>query len=180
MKKLKNFYRITWPISTKLSTKHPWVKRIQVCSDEGPGPFPKGDTYKIAKIHWQNLKIFFCRTIWSISTKLVILGLKDLKVLQIRTILIVKKEMSGFRLFKSTLWYNHSFEQMCLLIWTGFSGEWSGPWASCLSSNQKLSVTYSGCLSFNWWKHFKVSPGTLDQFQLSVAKIYPGWRLCLF
>ena len=43
-------------------TKHPWIKGIQVCSDEGPRPFPGRDNYEIAKIHWWNLKIFFSRT----------------------------------------------------------------------------------------------------------------------
>ena len=37
-------------------------------SNEGPRPFPRGDNYEIAKIHWQNLKIFFSRTTWPIST----------------------------------------------------------------------------------------------------------------
>ena len=27
-------------------TKHPWVKGIQVCSNEGPHPFPRGDNYE--------------------------------------------------------------------------------------------------------------------------------------
>ena len=35
---------------------HPWVKGIQICSNEGPLPFPRGDNYEIAKIHWQNFK----------------------------------------------------------------------------------------------------------------------------
>ena len=58
------FSRTTGPISTilisrhdisfKLGTKHVWVMGIQVCSNEGPRPFPRGDNYKIAKIHWQN------------------------------------------------------------------------------------------------------------------------------
>ena len=51
---LKIFSRTTGPISTKLGTKHPWVKEIQVCSNEGPRPFPRGDNYEIAKIHWRN------------------------------------------------------------------------------------------------------------------------------
>ncbi|XP_078310887.1 uncharacterized protein LOC144617670 isoform X1 [Crassostrea virginica] len=34
-------YQTTGPISTKLGTKHPWVMRIQVCSNEGPHPFPR-------------------------------------------------------------------------------------------------------------------------------------------
>ena len=30
--------------------KHPWVKGIQVCSNEGPQPLTRGDNYEIAKI----------------------------------------------------------------------------------------------------------------------------------
>ena len=37
-----------WANSTKLVTKHPWVKGIQICSNEGPCPFLRGDDYKIA------------------------------------------------------------------------------------------------------------------------------------
>ena len=44
-----------------------WVKGIKVYLNEGPRPFPRGDNYKIAKIHWRNLKIF-SRTIGPIST----------------------------------------------------------------------------------------------------------------
>ena len=58
------------PISTKLGTTQPWVKGIQFCSNEGPCPFSRGDYFKIAKIHWQNLKIFFSWTTKPISTKL--------------------------------------------------------------------------------------------------------------
>ena len=50
----------------KLGTMHPWVKRIQVCSIEGPRPFPRGDNYEKAKT---NLTIF-SRTTEPISTKL--------------------------------------------------------------------------------------------------------------
>ena len=64
------FSRRTGPISTKLGTKHPWMKGIQVCSNERPCPFLKGNNYEIAKIHWRNLKIFFSRTTKPISTKL--------------------------------------------------------------------------------------------------------------
>ena len=64
------FSRTAGPISTKLGTKHSWVKGIQVCPNEGPRPFPRGDNYEIVKIHWQNLKIFFSRTTGSISSKL--------------------------------------------------------------------------------------------------------------
>ena len=45
--------RTTKPISTKLGTKHPWVMRTQVSSNESPQPFLRGDNYmhEIAKIH---------------------------------------------------------------------------------------------------------------------------------
>ena len=32
---------------SNLSTKHPWVKGIQFCSEEGPCPFLRGDNYEI-------------------------------------------------------------------------------------------------------------------------------------
>ena len=62
--------RTTEPISTKLNTKHFWMKGIQVSSNEGPRPFPRGGNYEIVKIHCQHLKIFFSRTAEPISTKL--------------------------------------------------------------------------------------------------------------
>ena len=48
------FSRTTGPISNKLNTMHPGVKGIQICSNEGQYPFPRGDDYEIAKIHWRN------------------------------------------------------------------------------------------------------------------------------
>ena len=57
-------------MSTKLGTKHPWVKGILLCFKKWPHPFPRGDNYEIANIHWRNLKIFFSRTNEPISTKL--------------------------------------------------------------------------------------------------------------
>ena len=41
------FSKNSGPISTKLGAKHSWVMKIQVCSNEGPHPFPSD--YKIAK-----------------------------------------------------------------------------------------------------------------------------------
>ena len=64
------FSRTTWPISTKLGTKHPWVKEIHDCESKGPRPFPREDNFKNAKIHWRNLKFFFSRTSKPIFTKL--------------------------------------------------------------------------------------------------------------
>ena len=42
------------------------MKGIQVCLNEGPSHFPRGDNYEIGKI---NFKIFFSRTTGPISTK---------------------------------------------------------------------------------------------------------------
>ena len=39
-----------WSISTKLGTKHPRVKGIQVCSNEGPRSVTSGDNSDIEKI----------------------------------------------------------------------------------------------------------------------------------
>ena len=72
------FFRTTSLISSKLCTKHPWLKGIQVCwlkgiqvySNEEPRLFPRGDNYEMAKIHEWNKKIFFSRTTGSISNKL--------------------------------------------------------------------------------------------------------------
>jgi hypothetical protein len=44
------FSRTTGPILTRLGTNHPWVEGIQVCSNEGDIPSPKGDNSKRVKI----------------------------------------------------------------------------------------------------------------------------------
>ena len=35
---------------------HPLVKGTEICSNEGPHPYPRGDNYEVAKIHWRKLK----------------------------------------------------------------------------------------------------------------------------
>ena len=45
------FIRTTGPISTKLGTKHLWVMGIQICSNEKPRPFLRGDNNERVKIH---------------------------------------------------------------------------------------------------------------------------------
>ena len=59
-----------WASLFKFGTKHPWVKGIQLYSNEGPLPFSRGDNKEIAKIHWWTLKILFSRITGPISTKL--------------------------------------------------------------------------------------------------------------
>jgi hypothetical protein len=43
---LKIFSRTTRPILTRLGTNHPWGKWIQVCSNEGDCPSPRGGNSK--------------------------------------------------------------------------------------------------------------------------------------
>ena len=86
------------------------------------------------EIHWRNLKCFSSRTTWPISTKL---GTKHSRVKGTHNFTnlehsILKKEIMGSFRSYWMLWYNHSFAEMCLLIWTGFSSGWFGSWASCL------------------------------------------------
>ena len=48
-----------------LATKHSWVKGIQVCSNEGPRPFPRGDNYEIAKNTLTKLKNLLLQNHWA-------------------------------------------------------------------------------------------------------------------
>ena len=48
----KNLFQNQNANSIKLSTNYPWVKRIQVCSNKGPGPLQRGDIYKNVKMGW--------------------------------------------------------------------------------------------------------------------------------
>ena len=49
------FFRTTGPILTKRGTKHSFVKRITICSNEGPHPFLRVNYYEITKLHCWNL-----------------------------------------------------------------------------------------------------------------------------
>ena len=64
------FSRTTGPILNRLGTNHPWVEGIQVCSNEGYSPSPRGDNSERVKMHRQFLKIFFSRTSRPNSVKL--------------------------------------------------------------------------------------------------------------
>jgi hypothetical protein len=48
---LRIFFRIIGPFLTRLGTDYPWVKGIQICSNEGDGPFPREDNSIRIKIH---------------------------------------------------------------------------------------------------------------------------------
>ena len=53
------FSSTTGPISTKLGTKYPWVKGIQVYSNEGKRHSQRGDNWEITKINWQLLQNYW-------------------------------------------------------------------------------------------------------------------------
>ena len=67
------FSRTTRPISTRYSTKHPWVIGIQVYSNEGTRLFPREDNNQIAKSiaqiknFLQNLSVSFKQTWHKVS-----------------------------------------------------------------------------------------------------------------
>ena len=123
------------------------MKRIQICFFlfERPYPFPRGDNYEIVKIQYPRLKIFLSRNIRPISFKLSTKQpwVKGISGYPIKFLSIFKMEMMGFFLSKKILhvWYNQSSEQMFLLIWTSFSGERCGTWASCYIKNLHAPTT---------------------------------------
>ena len=112
------------PVSVKLCTKHSWLKEIQVCSNEGQCPFPRWNNNTILEIHLPSLKIFF-RTIVPVSTKLGTKHpwVKGTDILEIRTIQFSRKRWWVFSSPNQCYDIFHSFAHLCLLIWTGFSGE---------------------------------------------------------
>ena len=118
-------------------------------------PLPREDNYKIAKIHWWNLKIFFSRTIRSISTKPYIKHpwVKSTLGFINKDHLIMKKGDDWFFHLQitETLWYNHSSEQICLLMWTGFFrwAMWQGIWASCFYETCIYTTDYM--YQYQYW-----------------------------
>ena len=62
------FSKTTNPISTNLGPMHPWVKGIQVCSNEGSHSFTKGGKRNRENIYWHVYKFFFSRANKPIST----------------------------------------------------------------------------------------------------------------
>jgi hypothetical protein len=48
---LKIFSRTTGPILIRLGTNYPWGEGIQVCSNEGDSPSPRGDNSERINIH---------------------------------------------------------------------------------------------------------------------------------
>ena len=91
--KFKNLLQNHWANDTK----HHWE---EVCSNEGPCPFPRGDNSEIAKIHWRNLKNSLLQKYWAnfIQTwhKASLGEGSAINFKQIRTISFLKKEILSF------------------------------------------------------------------------------------
>ena len=108
----------TEPILVKLGTKHSSVKEIQVCSEEGQCPFPRGDnTCNIeVEIHLPRLKIFF-RTTGSVSTKLGAkqTWLKGTQGFTNKDHSILKKEIVVYSSPNQCYDVFRSFAHMCLM-----------------------------------------------------------------
>jgi hypothetical protein len=56
------FSRTSRPKSIKHGTNYPLVKKIQVCSNKGPGPLQRRDNHRNVRKGWDNFKILFLRT----------------------------------------------------------------------------------------------------------------------
>ena len=112
------FCRTAWPISTNLCTKHPWPTRIQVCEIEATGSFPKRDSNTIAKIYWQNQKMFFFRRFKYID---VILKIFSRLTKPISTHIGIKQSYDIIITFLKCFYW--------------FKGEQCVSWASCHSYN---------------------------------------------
>jgi hypothetical protein len=52
------FSRTIGPILTRLGTNQSWGEGIQVCSNKGDSPSPRGNNSEWVKIYWNFLKIF--------------------------------------------------------------------------------------------------------------------------
>ena len=95
-------------ISTMLSTKHPWVMFIQMI--EGPGLFPRGDNYEIAKIKKKSSSI---EPLGHFQKNLAknIPGWRGFKFVQMeKSTLFLQREINGEIRFKN----------LCLNYWANF------------------------------------------------------------
>ena len=99
------FLGTTWPILTKLGTKHSWVKGIHICPNEEPRPFSKEDNYEIAKMRSRKI---FSKITGPISTKLGTKHswVKGFTFLQMKNHAILTKGIMGIFLL-SMVWCNH-------------------------------------------------------------------------
>ena len=131
--------RTTGPISTKLVTKHSWVNKIQVCSNEGPCPFLRENKNKqkyIVKIDSKNLLIQnhlanFSQILHNFKKHSWVKGTQ------------IYENKGPFQFSKRRLWFFCHKQgygtivalRKCVYWWNCFLCERCGPWASYLNSD---------------------------------------------
>ena len=108
-------WKIVGPILTKLGTKHPWVKRIQVCYNEGSCPYLRRCNNRIAKLHLRNLKKKFSKTTGPISTE------HDAKHPSMKGTQVFFYKLGPSNFQKGDM----SFCSCCLLLFYHLTLEWS-------------------------------------------------------
>ena len=65
---------------------HPLVKGFQVCSNDGPHPFPRGDNYEIEKIHWSKLLLLFLNNLKTVLYFFLSVDFNIAGILKCRTV----------------------------------------------------------------------------------------------
>ena len=95
---------------------------------------------------------------WAQST----LGWRAFKFVQIRNHSVLKKRQWLVIFFLSMLWYNC----MCLLIWSVFSRERCGPWASCVGlgppHHHSIPLVVYHYIKIDNWNTFQIFMWTLQ------------------
>ena len=166
---------------------------IQICSNEGPRPFPRGDYYEIAKIYLWDLKIFFSRTTGLISIKLgtIHLWVKGIQVCSNEEPFNSHKEDNGFFL----LLINVVILRFELFSQVSDVAHWPLLWLYfrlCLTLRNKNGVRIISMLGYftstsgRWgsgsmWSLMTVSPPEMENLYMysHVAKMSSGqlfWR----
>ena len=109
------------------------MKRTHVCSKEGPCPLPRGDNYEIAKIHWQNLKIFLSRIMDQFQPNLEqsILRWRGFNYIQLKGPTLFQGEIMGFSSPNQCYDIILALLKCIIELNSVFSGGRYGPWASC-------------------------------------------------
>ena len=148
---------------------------VQVCTNEGPPPLPRGDNYRIAKIHYPSLKIFFrLQNHFPISSKF---GTKHPWVKKTHGFtyedhLIIKKKMMGFT-SPNQHYVMIIVVSKCVLIWTGFFFKWA-MWPMGLLSYFTFDFADNGIEHESWWPKklmaFKSNKGRNGEKKIKIRK----------
>ena len=145
------------------------MKGVQVCLNERPRPFQRGDNWEIIKINRQLFKIFFSRTTRPISTKL------GTKYPLVKGIPVCSNEESRPSQRGDNWEIVKLIENFLNLLLQNHWANFNQTWQSILGSNEGSSPSQSGdnckILKIHYWKLFKVlSAEPLGHFQPNLAE----------